>query len=187
MTYKKLEEIAEIFTGIRTSRYENIVDGKKTKIFLTKLKNNKLEYEEIKMGKINQKYYSQKNDIIMHLSNTTSIKLLHQPGILIPLSYAIIRVNNEYNPEYIYQILKTTNFKYLINRISEGSSIQFVKINDLKNIKIKIIETQKQEKYAKIMALLNKRAILNKRKQEIEETYLNGIIQKEIGGQYVKL
>ncbi len=187
MTYKKLSEIAEIFTGIRISRYKNIVEGTKTKILLNKLQNNQIEYEEIQINKPQQKYYSQKDDIIIHLSDTTSITLLKEENILIPLNYAIIRLKPEYNAEYVYQILKSTNFQNLIKRISEGSSIKFVKINDLKDIKIQILEQDKQEKYAKIMELLNKRTTLNRRKTEIEEEYLQGIIQKELGGQYVKL
>lgn len=187
MTYKKLSQIAEIFTGIRTSRYKNIVEGKNTKILLNKLNNNKIEYETLKINKINQKYYSQKNDIILHLSDTKNITLLKEENILIPLNYAIIRTKKEYNPHYIYQILKSRNFQYTLERISEGSSIKFIKINDLKNIKIKTLEKEKQEKYAKIMELLNKRNILNRKKIEKIEKYQNEIIQKELGGQYVKL
>ncbi|MBR0472304.1 MAG: restriction endonuclease subunit S [Methanosphaera sp.] len=187
MTYKKLSEIAQIFTGIRTSRYKNIVEGTQTKILLNKLHNNQIEYEEIKINKPQQKYYSQKNDIIIHLSDTTNITLLKQENILIPLNYAIIRLKKDYNPEYVYQILKSTHFQNTINKIREGSSIKFIKINDLKNIKIQILETEKQKKYAKIMQLLKKRTQLNKKKIEIEEKYLNGIIQKQLGGKYVKL
>ena len=187
MTYKKLSEIAEIFTGIRTSRYKNIVEGTQTKILVNKLHNNQIEYEEIKINKPQQKYYSQKNDIIIHLSDTTNITLLKEENLLIPLNYAIIRLKKEYHAEYVYQILKSKHFQNAIHRISEGSSIQFVKINDLKNIKIQILETDKQEKYAKIMELLNKKTLLNRKKIEIEEKYQKGIIQKELGGQYVKL
>ena len=187
MTYKKLSEISEIFTGIRISRYKNIVEGTKTKILLNKIQNNQIEYEEIQINKPQQKYYSQKDDIIIHLSDSSSITLLKEENILIPLNYAILRLKPGYHAEYIYQILKSTHFQNAIKRISEGSSIQFVKINDLKDIKIQILEQDKQEKYAKIKELLNKRTLLNRRKIEIEEEYLNGIIQKELGGQYVKL
>lgn len=187
MAYKKLSEIAEIFTGIRISRYKNIVEGTNTKILLNNLQNNQIEYEKIRINKPKQKYYSQKDDIIIHLSNTTSITLLKEENILIPLNYAVLRPKPGYHAKYIYQILKSTYFQNAIKRISEGSSIKFVKINDLKDIKIQIIEQDKQEKYAKIMELINKRTLLNRKKIEIEEEYLHRIIQKELGGQYVKL
>ena len=187
MTYKKLSEIAEIFTGIRTSRYKNITEGTKTKILLNKLHNNKIEYEELKINKVQPKYYSQKNDIIIHLSDTTSITIIKEENLLIPLNYAIIRLKKGYNAEYVYQILKSTYFQNIINRISEGSSIKFIKINDLKNIKIQILKQEKQEKYAKMMQLINKRKLISEKKIEIEEKYLHELIQKELGGQYVKL
>ncbi|MBE6513468.1 MAG: hypothetical protein E7Z75_10080 [Methanobrevibacter olleyae] len=187
MTYKKLSEIADIFTGIRTKRYKDIVNGKKTKVLSNNLINGKIEYEEQEIGKINPKFYSQKNDILIHLSNSTNITLIKEEHIIIPLNYAIVRINSENNPEYVYQILKSQQFQKVADRICEGSSIQFLKINDLRNIKIKLLKLEEQEKYGKIMQLLNKRAELNKKRLEIEEKYQNGILQIELGGNYVKL
>lgn len=187
MTYMKLSEIADIFSGIRISRYENIVDGTTTKVLISKLTNNQIEYEYIKLGKINPKYYSRNNDIIMHLSDSINLTMLDEQEVVIPLNYAIIRVKPQYNPRYVFQILKTRLFQNTINIISEGSSIQFVKLDDLRNVKIKLVDNEKQNQYFKMMELLNRRIKLNERKIKVEEEYLNTIIHNALGENYVKL
>lgn len=187
MTYKKLSQIAEVFNGVRIERYEDEINGNIVKVLHNSSKENKIEYEEYKTKEINPKFYSQKNDIIINLANPENISLIKEENIVIPLNYTIIRVKPQYNPEYIYSIMKSKLFTNTIRRTMEGSRIKFTRINDLKDIKIEVLDKKKEDKYAKMMGLLNRRSQLYKKKTKLEEDYYNESIKNGLGSHYVKL
>lgn len=187
MTYKKLEEIAEIFNGTRISRYLDTSSKNKSKIMDGKITNNNITYKEEKIREINHKFYSQKNDILIHLADSKNITLIKEENIIIPLNYAIIRTRKEYDPIYIYYILKSNQFQNNIERIREGTNIQFIRVNNIKEIKIKIPTNEKQTKFTKIMELTDKKINLINKKLKLEEEYKNSILQIELGENYVKL
>ena len=185
--YEKLSKIAQIYNGARTTRYINKENGIKTKVLSGRIENNQLTYDEENIDQLDPKFYSKTNDIIIHLADTTNILLLKEEGVLIPQNYAIIRLKEGYNPEYIYNILKSTQFQHKINKIQMGSIVKFLKVNDIRNIKIKILPKDKQEDYGKLLKEIEKKVELYNKKITLEEKYLNGLLQKELGDDYVKI
>lgn len=184
----ELSQIAEIFVGIRASRYNDKINGE-TKTILDNKKSDDIafSYEKIKMGNYNQKFESQVDDIIIHLMHPSLVRKIKEEGVLIPSNYAIIRLKSGYDPEYVYQILKTPDFQEKILRLREGTRIKFLKINDLKSIKIRVPNLEEQKTYGRLMHLLKKRKHLNRKKVMLEERFLQGMFQEELGGKYVKL
>ncbi|WP_303235242.1 restriction endonuclease subunit S [Methanosphaera cuniculi] len=187
MNFKKLGEIAEIYNGLRITRYTNPENKEEKRVFTRKNKNNKLEYETQKISTVDPKYYSQKNDIILHLPTFECTLITNQTGIIIPQNYAIIRTKNGCDPAYLYNILISKQFKQKLKRLSEGTILHIVKLNYLKTIKIKMIPYEEQQKYGKLMMKIDKKIELEKEKIKKEELIKNSIIQNKIGEKYVKI
>lgn len=187
MTYKKLSEMADIFTGVRISRYISDADTHQEKIFQSNIKDNPLDYSLQACRDVNGKYYSRKNDIIIHLLNTKQIYHIKDENIIIPSSYAIIRVKEGYDSTYLYHILKSTQFYHVKGKISEGTTINVLKLNHLKNIKIKVSDKQKQEIYGKTLDLMDKRIQIKEKQLETEIKYKNEMLSEILGDSYVKL
>lgn len=187
MTYKKLSEVADIYTGIRTPRYMSDESQNTEKIISNKIADNKLHYETIKVDdNIDKKYYSKKDDIIIHLLNTTQIHMLTEENILIPFNYAIIRSKNV-NAQYIYHILKSNQFNHVKKRINEGTQLKVLKVSHLKDIKIKIISPESQEKYGHLLNLVDKHIQTKEEQLKTEYEYKNELIYELLGEKYVRL
>lgn len=132
--------------------------------------------------KIDSKYIAKYNDIIMKLSPPYNVAIIDfdKENVLVPLNFAIIRLNEstEFSPIYLSYLLNGYNVKKQLNRLVEGSGIQVMKINHVKEIKVRKIAISKQKKFSKLFLLLNKRKKLMKRKFEIEDILSENIINQ---------
>lgn len=186
---KTLEEIAQIYNGLRINRHLDKKDAHIQKV-LKKINNqeNILKTEQIPLSKgIDKKFYSKKDDIIIqHTSQTNTINIINEDNIIIPANYVIIRTKKQYNPHYIKYILTSTQFKKVERKLIEGSKLQFIKIPDIKKMKIKIPSQQKQEQIANTMKLIDKKNKLEEKKMKTNKKIQNAILIKQLGEEYVQ-
>ncbi len=178
MIIKKLDEIAEIFNGARLSRYQDD-DGEEFKVFLG-TPTDQISWQKEKISsKLNHKYFSKKNDIILNLQNSKIIEFVKDENIIIPMHYAIIRLKEDYNSEYIYYYLKTSSFQKQLHKYKEGSSLLFINLSALKNIKINLPERNIQDQYVKLFRLLDKKTKFRNRENKLLEDFRD-LIFKDI-------
>ena len=178
MIIKKLDEIAEIFNGARLSRYQDD-DGEEFKVFLG-TPTDQISWQKEKISsKLNHKYFSKKNDIILNLQNSKIIEFVKEDNIIIPMHYAIIRLNKEFNSEYVYYYLKTSLFQKQLHKYKEGSSLLFINLSALKNIKINLPERNIQEQYVKLFRVLDKKSELRIQENKLLEDFRD-LIFKDI-------
>lgn len=176
MTIKKLNEIADIFNGVRLTRYID-ENGNKEKVFIgTPTESLNWGYEFVS-SKVNNKFFSKMNDIIFHLTNFDKIELVKEEGIIIPMHYAVIRLNDNLNPEFIYQFLKSNHVKNELNKYKEGSSLKIIKLEYLKQIKIDIPDIETQNKYGVLLSLLDQKLIMKNKQIELIDEFKNSIWQ----------
>lgn len=193
LNYKSLNEIAEIFTGLRISRYtDESNNGKNVKVFKGKLSdihNKDPEIEKMVLSDdIDKKFYSQKQDILLQVvGSSKTIKIVEQEGIIIPMNFIIIRVHEEYNPVFVFHLLNSVSFINILNRLSEGSSLQFVRIPDLRQIKLQIPDKKTQNEYGNLLELVDIKKNLEIKKIEISKQLETAIIMDKLGDKYVKL
>lgn len=176
MIIKKLDEIAEIFNGARLSRYHDD-DGEEFKVFLG-TPTDQISWQKEKISsKLNQKYFSKKNDIIINLQNSKIIEFVKEENIIIPMHYAIIRLKEDYNSEYIYYYLKTSSFQKQLHKYKEGSSLLFINLSALKNIKINLPEKNIQDQYVKLFRVLDKKSELRIQENKLLEDFRDSIFK----------
>lgn len=178
MTKEKLGEIAEIFAGVRISRYKrkntslkNVIQPK-----LQSSNNLNISLEEIS-DDIDSKYYSKVDDILILLSEPKTIIKVENSGIIIPFNYAIIRLKKGYNPSFIYHMLNSSCiYNKQIHQLMEGTSLKIIKLPNLKEIELNIPEFKKQEIYGEFMDLIDKRNDLIKQSLDFGEKIKTGFI-----------
>ena len=112
--------------------------------------------------------------------------MLTEENILIPFNYAIIRPKNV-NAQYIYHILKSNQFNHVKKRINEGTQLKVLKVSHLKDIKIKIISPESQEKYGHLLNLVDKHIQTKEKQLKTEYEYKNELIYELLGEKYVRL
>ncbi|WP_303737028.1 restriction endonuclease subunit S [Methanobrevibacter millerae] len=181
---KKLSEIAEIYTGVRLNRLKEKNTGLK-KVIRKISSENILEYEysiESVPNSINEKFLSQKNDIIISLLDPGSACKLEKEGLIIPMQFAIIRLDENYDADFIINLLKSDLFKKELNKLVEGSGLKIIKSTYLKEVKLPLPDFEKQVKTGELLKLIEKRIILNSKKIELEKQLKQAILNKTIGG-----
>lgn len=181
---KKLSEISEIHTGVRLNRLKEKNTSLK-KVIKKISSENILEYEysiESVPNSINEKFISQKNDIIISLLDPGSVCKLEKEGLIIPMQFAIIRLDENYNADFIINLLKSNLFKKELNKLVEGTGLKIIKSTYLKEVKLPLPEYEKQEKIGKILNLIEKRIILNKKTIKLEKQLKEIILNQTIGG-----
>ena len=181
---KKLSEISEIHTGVRLNRLKEKNTSLK-KVIKKISSENILEYEysiESVPNSINEKFISQKNDIIISLLDPGSVCKLEKEGLIIPMQFAIIRLDENYNADFIINLLKSNLFKKELNKLVEGSGLKIIKSTYLKEVKLPLPDYEKQEKIGELLKLIEKRIILNSKTIELEKQAKDAILNKTIGG-----
>lgn len=181
---KKLSEISEIHTGVRLNRLKEKNTSLK-KVIKKISSENILEYEytvESVPNSINEKFISQKNDIIISLLDPGSVCKLEKEGLIIPMQFAIIRLKENYDADFIINLLKSNVFKKELNKLVEGSGLKIIKSTYLKEVKLPLPDYEKQEKIGELLKLIEKRIILNSKTIELEKQAKEAILNKTIGG-----
>lgn len=181
----KFEDIAEIFTGARLTRYQKGNTTKQPVIKKTYAENGSqmdYVYEEVS-DEINPKYYSRKDDIIILLTGSNPVTKVQDEGIIITMYYAIVRVKEGYDVDFIYNLLKSDAFPRELTKITEGTALKIVKTNNLKEITLPVPDYETQKKYGNLFNLINERVNLYYELAELEKeltkTILNDLLEGE--------
>lgn len=178
MTTKKLDQIAEIFTGARTSRYINENNSLKP-VIKNKFSQDKIHLEfsnEPISNKLDEKFYSRKGDIVISLSAPNNVSLIDRDDFIIPMQFAVIRLNDGYDPNFITAALKSSYFSNEISRRLEGTSLKIIKIEYLKEMELNIPGYEKQKKIGEYFNLMNQRNMLLERKIELNKEFENKVM-----------
>lgn len=164
----KFEEIADIFTGIRVKRYQKGLTSPHKVLKKIHEDSSQIEIDfEYVSDDINSKFYSRKNDIVILLAGST-ISKLEEEGIIIPMYYAVVRVKEGFDVDFIFHLLKSDIFPRELHKIQEGSTLKILKTTHLKEITLPVPDYETQVKYGKLFKLMDTRINLNLELIELE-------------------
>lgn len=177
----KLDDIAEIFSGVQVSRFTD-KNSDLCPVIKNKFVNEDiLEFSLETISKdINRKYFSKKGDIIISLSQPNTVSLMQNEGFIIPMYFAIIRLKEGYNSSFIYHFLSSDEFHKGLHTLLEGGALRVIKVADLKNIKINIPNFEKQKKYGEFLDLIDKKTRLLEDKKECNKKFKEYLVQTQI-------
>lgn len=179
MKKTKLKEIATVTSGIRPMRYTE--------------ENGEFEYKQLKLKKeydkpisvddmeiiksdklIDDDHILKKGDIIMKLTPEFDARVfdINADNIIIPHTYALIRVFGDIDPYLLAFYLNGRKIKKQIHILSDSSTMRIMNITNIKNLEIDR-KLMKEEKYAaNLVKLFYEKKNLIERQLEIEERIL---------------
>lgn len=185
MKKQKLSDIAEISTGVRIDRC-NTPAGKPypviKKTYSDSTTKVECEFENF-TEKLDEKYLSKKDDIIIFLLDPTKVTKLNKEGLVISMSYAVLRLNKNYDPNFITYLLKSDEFTRELNRLLEGTNMRFMRSSSLKNIKLPIPEYDEQKRIGKFLNLLERKNELYKQTIQLNDKIQKTVITNTLWGQ----
>lgn len=188
----KLDTIATISSGLVIKRKqamnESEVLGHYPMLTLKSFEQNgwlnKNELEEFTSNEIiDEKYLTQKGDVIVRLSSPNTAIAIDEnsAGILIPSLFTIIRIHSkEILPEYLSILLNSEYMKKIYLKSLVGSAIQVIKTGTLKDINIELKSFKIQEKVVELNQLIRREKMLLEQLLEEKIKYHNAIINKMI-------
>lgn len=183
----KLDKIADVYVGALTTRFSKRYEGPKEEkeVLYYKGKEIHTETEEIATD-INNKYLSQKGDILFRLSEPQfAIKVDGEhvnEGVVISSKFAIIKPTEDIDSEFLTTLLNSKIVKNQLNRYSEGTVIKLVKVKDLAKLNLTIPSLEKQKKCIETIQLIDKEIDLHEMLIHENMNLKEGIIQKTQGG-----
>ena len=191
----KLGDVAEIIGGQNMTRIsaETTAEGflKKVKVLIPKaivegmvIEKDLGEADIIK--EIDAEKYTQEGDIVIKLSSPYDSALIgsEQTGIAIPSFCAAIRVvNDDYNIPYLTAVLNTeTVRKGLAARVA-GSIRPMIRISDLKDLDLPILEKDEMEAIGKAFLLSGKKRRILQEMIGVEKELMENIICSSMRGE----
>lgn len=185
MEKQKLSDIAEIFTGVRIDRYNSTV-GKPYPVIKKTFSENTTQIEcetEMFSEKLDEKYLSKKDDIIIFLLDPTKVTKLNKEGLVISMSYAVIRPKKEYDPTFITYLLKSDQFTRELNRLVVGTNMRFMRSGYIKDIKLPIPQYKEQKTIGELLKLLERKNNLYTQSIELNNKIQKAILNNTLGGQ----
>lgn len=177
MTKEKLENIAEIFSGVHIFRFMDL-DSELKPVLKNKLdENNNLEFEyENISDKIDLKYYSKKGDILISLSEPNTVYKLNHEGFIITMYFAIIRLKKNYDSSFIFHVLNSNYFHKKLYKFLEGGALRVIKVTDLKNLTIDLPSYEKQKEFGALLDLMDKKINLKEKSIKKDNEYKESLI-----------
>lgn len=187
-TIKPLGKIADVFTGVRLSRYEKGNTKPQQALVHKSISqdNTIIIPETVEINQeIDSKYLTQENDIIFKLQGTPfGRKITTETKLIVSHSFAIIRVHKEINPTYIENFLNYPSVQNELKILASESLIPQLNIKTLSNLKITLPEIKEQEKYANITHLIDQRIKTNEELIKNDKELKLSLISKIIGDNY---
>lgn len=165
----RFEDIADIFTGVRVNRYQKGITEEKKVLKKTYDYSSNVDCDDVEVNdEINEKFFSRKDDIVILLSASTVSKL-DKEGIIIPMYFAVVRVKEGFDVDFIYHLLKSDIFPKELHKIEEGTTLKIIKTTHLKEIILPVPDYEVQKKYGKLFRLMDERIKLNMELIELEK------------------
>lgn len=188
-----LKEIADIRTGIVTSRKKNELDMNPFKYKQITLKSfhesgeflsefcDEIDLKE----KVEKEFMTQKGDILVRLREPNiAICITKEEEILIPSLFAIVRIKKgiEILPEYLTMILNSDYVKKQYEKDLAGTAIITLKTSALSEVQIPKIGLEKQKKKVILNNLYQKEVRLFEKLIELKKLKYKAEINKIIIG-----
>lgn len=184
----KLKELCDISNGSILSRFHNGNHDEKINVISVKAADNPEAevYSESLDVSNPQLLRAQKGDLIMSMTQP-NVFIIDQrlEGWVVPSTFAYFHIKNseqlkvgylkwffDYSEEYQRQLHLLRN---------AGNNIQFLKINELKEVNITLPTLEQQQKIANMMATIKKEKALYDKKIELQVKLMN-----YQGNQYIK-
>lgn len=182
----KLDDIAEIFSGLSYRRYLDD-DGESFKVIVQRSikKDGELsDFDELSLkGNIKDRYFSHENDVLMKMSYPYDVVCVKENNLVISDRIAIIRLNNDCHPDFIAHLLTNAHIKKQLHELSGSEKIPHTSLKEIKQLELIIPDFETQFKYGELLNTLNKKIHEDLRQVDYDRSLKDAILN-DLWGKY---
>lgn len=182
----KLDDIAEIFSGLSYRRYLD-ENGETFKVIVQRSikKDGELsDFDDLSLkGNIKKRYFSRKNDVLIKMSYPYDVVCVKKDGLIVSDRIAIIRLDNEYHPDFIAHLLTNAHIKKQLHELSGSEKIPHTSLKEIKQLELVIPDFSTQIKYGELLNTLNDKIAEDLRQVDYDRSLKDAILN-DLWGKY---
>lgn len=182
----KLEEIAEILSGLSYRRYLDD-NGNKFQVIVQRSikKDGELsDFDEMFLkSDIKERYFTKDYDVLMKMSYPYDVVCVNEEGLIISDRIAIIRLKKDYDPDFIAHILTNAHIKKQLYEFGSSGKISHTSIKEIKQLELMVPDFNTQKKYGELLNTINDKIYEDSRQlkydRRLKEAILNDLWEDE--------
>lgn len=175
----KLEDMAEIFSGLSYRRYLDDA-GEKFKVIVQrsiKRDGELSDFDELALkSNIKERYFTQENDVLMKMPYPYDVVCVKEEGLVISDRIAIIRLKKDYDPDFITHLLTNTHIKKQLHELGSSERIPHTSLKEIKQLKLIVPDLDTQIKYGELLNTINDKIYEDQRQLEYDRNLKEAIL-----------
>ena len=182
MNRVKLEDIAEVLTGMSYRRYLADTGEKREVIVQRSIQRDGIlgDFEKIRLTpeSIKPHHLTRPGDVLMKMPYPYSVVCVSQPDLVISDRIAIIRLREGYNPSFIAHLLTNAHVKKQLYEFESNERIPHISIGQIKQIELAVPDYETQIKYGLLLDTINEKIAEDLRLVDYDRNLKEGIINR---------
>lgn len=175
----KLEDMAEIFSGLSYRRYLDET-GDKFKVIVQRSikKDGELsDFDELTLkSNIKERYFTRENDVLMKMPYPYDVVCVKEEGLVVSDRIAIIRLRKGYDPDFIAHLLTNAHIKKQIHELGSSEKIPHTSLKEIKQLELIVPDYDIQVKYGELLNTINDKIHEDLRQVEYDRNLKEAIL-----------
>ncbi len=175
----KLEDMAEIFSGLSYRRYLDET-GDKFKVIVQRSikKDGELsDFDELTLkSNIKERYFTRENDVLMKMPYPYDVVCVKEEGLVVSDRIAIIRLRKGYDPDFIAHLLTNAHIKKQLHELGSSEKIPHTSLKEIKQLELIVPDYDIQVKYGELLNTINDKIHEDLRQVEYDRNLKEAIL-----------
>lgn len=175
----KLEDMAEIFSGLSYRRYLDDA-GERFQVIVQRSikKDGELsDFDELALkSNIKERYFTRQNDVLMKMPYPYDVVCVKEEGLVISDRIAIIRLKEDYDPDFITHLLTNTHIKKQLHEMGSSEKIPHTSLKEIKQLELIVPDLDTQIKYGELLNTINDKIYADQRQLEYDRNLKEAIL-----------
>lgn len=175
----KLEDMAEIFSGLSYRRYLDD-GGEKFHVIVQRSirKDGEMsDFDELTLkSNIKERYFTRKDDVLMKMPYPYDVVCVKKEGLVVSDRIAIIRLKKSYDPDFITHLLTNTHIKKQLHELGSSEKIPHTSLKEIKRLELRVPDYDTQIKYGKLLNTINDKIREDQRQIDYDRNLKDAIL-----------
>lgn len=154
----KLEDMAEIFSGLSYRRYlDETGDNFRVIVQRSIKKDGELsDFDELSLkSNIKERYFTRENDVLMKMPYPYDVVCVKEEGLVVSDRIAIIRLKKDYDPDFIAHLLTNAHIRKQLHDLGSSEKIPHTSLKEIKQLELIVPDYDTQLKYGMLLNTIN--------------------------------
>lgn len=180
---KKIElaDIAEISSGLSYRRYldDNGLEFDVVVQRSIKRDGRLCDFETLRLkGDIKERFFTRKGDVLMKMTHPYDVVCVRKEGLVISDRIAIIRLNREFDADFIAHMLTNAHIKKQLYVLGSSQKLPHTSLKEIKKLKLVIPDLNTQKAYGELLNTINEKIMEDEKIVEYDRNLKEGILNR---------